>query len=121
MPALRDPPASAAAAVLRWAVTFHVVVACFVLFRAPDLATAGAMAARLLDWATPAETSTASLVLLAGLGIGIHFLPGDTRQRIERLLAGLHPLALGALAGCAALLVLAAAPEGVAPFIYFQF
>jgi D-alanyl-lipoteichoic acid acyltransferase DltB (MBOAT superfamily) len=121
VPGLRNPPSSAAAAILRWAITFHVVVACFVLFRAPDLATAGAMAARLLDWATPAETSTIRLVLLAGLGIGLHFLPGDARLRIERLLAGLHPLALGALAGCAAVLVLAAAPEGVAPFIYFQF
>ncbi|MFM8989161.1 MAG: tautomerase family protein, partial [Alphaproteobacteria bacterium] len=48
------------------------------------------------DWATPAETSTARLVQLAGLGIALHFLPGDMRMRLERALAGLHPVALGA-------------------------
>jgi len=117
----RQAPRSVAASVLRWAVTFHVVVVAFVLFRAPDMATVAAMAEALAADALPAEATTPRLALLLALGLGLHFLPGDLRERTERRLAGLHPLALGVLAGAVLLLVLLAGPEGVAPFIYFQF
>jgi D-alanyl-lipoteichoic acid acyltransferase DltB (MBOAT superfamily) len=117
----REAPRSLAATVLRWAVTFHVVVIAFVLFRAPDMATVAAMAQALVaDVALP-EVTTPRLLALAALGLGLHFLPGDLRQRLERRVGRLHPLALGALAGTVLLLILLAGPEGVAPFIYFQF
>lgn len=116
----RDAPRSAGAAALRWLVTFHVVVIAFVLFRAPDLATVGAMASALLS-GVAAEATTPRLLALLALGLGLHFLPGDLRERSEAVMARLHPLALGLLAGLALLAVLYAGPEGVAPFIYFQF
>jgi D-alanyl-lipoteichoic acid acyltransferase DltB (MBOAT superfamily) len=117
----RERPSSTAALALRWALTFHVVVVAFVLFRAPDLATVGAMATALAADAMPVELASWRLLLIVGLGLGLHFLPGDLRQRTERIVAGLHPAVLGALAGIVLLLVLSAGPEGVAPFIYFQF
>lgn len=118
---LRAAPATALGCVLRWAITFHIVVAAFVLFRAPDMATVGAMAAGLFDAELPSEAWTWRLLAIAGLGLGLHFMPGDLRQSTERLLAPLHPLVLGVVFGLLLLGVLLAAPEGVAPFIYFQF
>jgi len=117
----RERPSSSLAMLLRWAVTFHIVVIAFVLFRAPDLATVDAMASALATNAEPVELASSRLLLLVGLGLGLHFLPCDLRQRSERLVARLHPAALGALAGIVLLVVLGAGPEGVAPFIYFQF
>ena len=117
----RERPSSALQAALRWAITFHIVVIAFVLFRVPGLATVGAMATALAENAAPVELASPRLLLLVGLGLGLHFLPANLRQRTERLIAGLHPAAFGAVAGILLLLVLGAGPEGVAPFIYFQF
>jgi len=75
----------------------------------------------LLDAATPSEAWTPRLLAICALGLGLHFLPADLRQRSERLLAPLHPALLGLVFGLLLVAVLLAAPEGVAPFIYFQF
>ena len=118
---LRDAPATALGRVVRWAITFHIVVVAFVLFRAPDLATVGAMAEALMAEVAEEGAWTPRLVGFVLLGLGLHFLPADLRQRTETLLAPLHPLALGLVFGLLLLAVLLAAPDGVAPFIYFQF
>ncbi|MDB5412275.1 MAG: alginate O-acetyltransferase [Rubritepida sp.] len=115
------PPVGRGAVLLRWIVTFHIVVIGFVLFRAPDLATFSALMMGLVDWSLPSEAVTWRLVALALLGLSLHFWPADLRERIEAGLRGLHPLALGAAMGLALLAILLAGPEGVAPFIYFQF
>ena len=118
----RERPHSIGARMLRWLVTFHVVVIAFVLFRAPDMATVMAMVEALAaDTLQTEEVITARLLGLLVLGLGLHFLPGDLRERIERRIAGLHPLALGMLGGVALLAIMLAGPKGVAPFIYFQF
>jgi alginate O-acetyltransferase complex protein AlgI len=117
---LRDVSASAAGRVLRWAITFHIVVAAFVLFRAPDLATIGALGQGLLAGA--ADTAwTPRLLAIIALGLGLHFLPPDLRQRLEAALRPLPAPLLGLVFGLAMLAIILAAPEGVAPFIYFQF
>ncbi len=118
---LRAVPSGWGGRILRWAITFHIVVAAFVLFRAPDLATVGTMAAGLVDLEMPSEAWTWRLLAFVALGLGLHFLPADLRQRSEALLAPLHPALLGLVFGAALLGILLAAPEGVAPFIYFQF
>ena len=117
---LRDVPASASGRFLRWAITFHIVVAAFVLFRAPDLATIGALGQGLL--AGTADTAwTPRLLAIIALGFGLHFLPPDLRQRLEAALRPLPAPLLGLVFGLAMLAIILAAPEGVAPFIYFQF
>jgi D-alanyl-lipoteichoic acid acyltransferase DltB (MBOAT superfamily) len=118
---LRARPAGLAGRLVRWAVTFHLVVAGFVLFRARDLETVGAMAAGLLGAAMPEPAWTPRLLAFCMLGLALHFLPAELRQRGERLLAPLHPALLGLVFGLLLLAVLLAAPDGVAPFIYFQF
>lgn len=106
---------------LRWAVTFHIVVFAFVLFRAHDLAGFWAMMAGLFAFDTPNESVTWRLLALTLLGLSFHIWPADLRERIEARLRRLPPPLLGVLAGAALLLILQAGPEGVAPFIYFQF
>ncbi len=114
-------PVTMAGRVLRWFITFHIVVIAFVLFRAHDLAGFGAMMAGLLQFDMPNESVTWRLLALTLLGLSFHFWPPDLRERMETALRRLPPLALGALGGVALLLILLAGPEGVAPFIYFQF
>lgn len=116
-----ESPRRRLVSLLRWVVTFHVVVALFVLFRAADLATVQALAGGILDAPFAADQATLRLALLCALGLALHFLPPDFRERIEAWLRPWPPLALGLLGGLILLLILLAGPEGVAPFIYFQF
>ncbi|MES2710530.1 MAG: MBOAT family protein [Pseudomonadota bacterium] len=106
---------------LGWFLTFHVVVALFALFRAPDLGSLAAMASGLLNWSIGPEQATPWLALLCALGLGLHFLPPDLRQRVEAALRRWPAPALGLAAGIVLVLILRTGPEGVAPFIYFQF
>jgi alginate O-acetyltransferase complex protein AlgI len=117
----KETPAGRGARLLRWAITFHIVVFAFVLFRAHDLAGFGAMMAGLFDFATPSESVTWRLLALALLGLSFHFWPADLRERIEARARRLPAWALGVAGGITLLLILFAGPEGVAPFIYFQF
>jgi D-alanyl-lipoteichoic acid acyltransferase DltB (MBOAT superfamily) len=106
---------------LRWAITFHGVVVLFVLFRAPDLATFGAMVTGLFGDTAATGQATLRLALLCVGGLALHFLPPDIRERLEARIGAWPALLLGLAAGAALLLILLAGPEGVAPFIYFQF
>jgi D-alanyl-lipoteichoic acid acyltransferase DltB (MBOAT superfamily) len=113
-------PRSRGGAVLRWAITFHVVMLAFVLFRAPDLGTVASLAAGLGD-GLPSEAVTWRLVALMALGVAIHFLPPDLRERVEGWLRPFPAPVLGVAMGALLVAILLAGPEGVAPFIYFQF
>ncbi|MGQ0847798.1 MAG: MBOAT family O-acyltransferase [Actinomycetota bacterium] len=101
-------------------VTFHVVCLGWVLFRADSLATAGTVLGRLGEWG-PAPALTPVVVALTAIGIAVQYLP--TRWRIEAkgVFARLHPVAMVAALGRLLLVLDALGPEGVAPFIYFQF
>ncbi|MBU8540581.1 MBOAT family O-acyltransferase [Falsiroseomonas tokyonensis] len=116
----RAVPTTAAGRVLRWAITFHIVVAAFVLFRAPDLATVAALGEGLVA-AAPDAAWTPRLLAIMALGLGLHFVPPDLRQRLESALRPLPVPLLGLVFGLVMLAIILAAPEGVAPFIYFQF
>ena len=51
----------------------------------------------------------------------MHFLPEDALERVETRVGRLPLLLQGALAGAAIVAIDALGPDGVAPFIYFQF
>ena len=106
---------------LRGLVVFHLVCAGWILFRAADLGVAGGMFSALLRFDVAPEAATLRITLLCAFALGLHLLPGDWTQRLERALAPLPAPALGIAFGLFLLAVLAAGPEGVAPFIYFQF
>ena len=102
-------------------VTFHVVVLGWVFFRAPDTGAAfgylGALAAG--DWRNTLVTPL-SLALVAG-GLAIHALPVRVLPGLAMRLRGWPAPAAGLALGALILIVDAMRPEGVAPFIYYQF
>jgi len=99
-------------------VTFHLVLAGWVLFRASTLADAGTVfqtAAGLLDPARVSAPFTAKELLPAAVGVAV--LLGSEIRAVPKLPAAVRWAAY--VAG--ALLVLNARPAADLPFIYFQF
>jgi D-alanyl-lipoteichoic acid acyltransferase DltB (MBOAT superfamily) len=102
-------------------VVFHVVCLGWILFRARDLDATADVLAGLASGAWAPELTTPWIAALIALGLALHFLPGDWVQRLERAVARLPTWAFGALVGAVLAALNAIGPEGVAPFIYFQF
>jgi len=107
---------------LRWVLVFHGVVFAWVLFRAPDLGTAGAVLGRLGDFTTPATLFAPAVVLAVVLAIGLQLLPERPVVALRHRLEALNPPALAAGLIVTIIVVGATVPGGaVPPFIYFQF
>lgn len=106
---------------LGWFVTFHVVCAAWVLFRAPDMQT-------VFDWFTTLAAATGGLegltvlaTLLIATTLISQFLPAQWGERWGSALANRSVVwALTAFI-VAVLTTVLVAPPGTAPFIYFQF
>jgi len=101
--------------------TFHIVVLSWIFFRAQGEGEAFAYLGQLFagDWRNTLVTPL-SLALVA-LGLAIHAAPVGilqaTAARVRHHAAPVIGLSLGVLI----LIVDALRPEGVAPFIYYQF
>ena len=102
-------------------VTFHVVCLGWILFRADSFQTALTYLEGLTDWSSPPMVATPFLVGMIGFGLLMHFLPPRALERLGSLVKFAPSPALGVAVGLMMLVVEAIRPEGVAPFIYFQF
>ncbi|ODA67483.1 Peptidoglycan O-acetyltransferase [Methyloligella halotolerans] len=102
-------------------VTFNVVCLAWIFFRAESLDYALLYLQGLVDWSGPVEMATPFLVALVAVSLAAHFLPEDLLPGAIAWLEDRSALTLGAVLGFGILLIWAIAPEGVAPFIYFQF
>lgn len=100
---------------------FHFVVLAFVFFRAENLDYALLYLEQLLVSDLPTMLTTPFVLLLVGLGLAFHFIPRDTVERTGAALSRLPAVVQGAIAAAVLLAISAMGPEGVAPFIYFQF
>ena len=118
------PPAHWAVALLGRIWIFHVVCFSWILFRGGNLETVGAILKGIADWRTAVPEvklwGGLSMAMLA-LGFATQFFDGGRLWRLHRRLSGWPAWALGAAAAVALTAILALGPEGVAPFIYFQF
>ena len=101
-------------------ITFHVVCLGWILFRAETFDLAVAMLEGLSRWG-PAVVTTPFLLGLIVVGLGMHWLPSRAAEGLTARLKDAPSITMGLLIGAAFLLVEAVRPEGVAPFIYFQF
>jgi len=112
------PPLPAALGIL---LTFHFVSATWIFFRCKSFEDALAYFAGIAagDWSSTVLTPL-GLVLIA-MGMALHFLPTDGTRRLAVRARALPAGAAGALTGFAILAIDAMRPEGVAPFIYYQF
>jgi D-alanyl-lipoteichoic acid acyltransferase DltB (MBOAT superfamily) len=117
-------PASWPVALLGRIWIFHVVCFSWILFRGGNVDTVGAILKGIALWrnAVPAVTLWSGLsVLMLVVGFSVQFLDGNRMWRIWRNVSIWPAWALGLAAALVITIILALGPEGVAPFIYFQF
>ena len=103
------------------ALTFHIVCLSWIFFRAEDFATAFAYLHQLSALSTEVIVATPYQTALVIASLAGQFLPAHS---VERLSTRLERLPVALLAAGFAISLLAielVAPEGMAPFIYFQF
>jgi hypothetical protein len=110
-----------AAPVLQWLVTFHVVCLAWIFFRAETFGTAWEMIARSFTSWGGTEAITPLLLLVIGGSIAAQFLPGQLSGRLQGSFSRLAPAAQAATLAVGLVMIDVLGPEGVAPFIYFQF
>jgi alginate O-acetyltransferase complex protein AlgI len=101
-------------------VTFHIVCLGWILFRAETFPMAMEVLAGL-GRLEPATLVTPFLTVLIVGGLAMHWLPPRAAEGIATWMKPAPSLTMGLLVGAAILLVEAVRPDGVAPFIYFQF
>jgi alginate O-acetyltransferase complex protein AlgI len=107
--------------VLQWLLTFNVVCLAWVFFRATSIDNAFAMLGRLFSGAGSPGGVTVLLIVTVVASIASQFVPPRIPARFEVRFATLAPV-LQILALAAGLVLIdSLGPEGVAPFIYFQF
>lgn len=105
---------------VRRILTFHLVCLGWIFFRAESFGDAFTVLSQLFQPADAALVTPAVLVLIA-IGIGFQYVPKALGARAEVAVAGVRPVAAGLALGVGLLFVDALGPEGIAPFIYFQF
>lgn len=101
-------------------VTFHIVCLGWILFRAESFD----LALQMLEGFTrmaPVMVLTPFLLSLIAGGIAMHWLPPRAVEGMAVRLKDAPAITMGVLIGIMILLVEAVRPDGVAPFIYFQF
>lgn len=101
-------------------ITFHVVCLGWILFRAETFGLAMGMLQGLGRWSPVAVVTPLLSALIIG-GLAMHWLPPRAIEGVALRLKAAPSITLGVLIGLAILLVEAVRPDGVAPFIYFQF
>lgn len=106
--------------VLGWLVTFHIVCLGWVFFRAESFDAAMSMLSRLGSW-EEAPLVTAGVVATIGAMLALQFLPAAAPMAVTRWLGERRWATQGAILGVGLVLIDVLGPEGVAPFIYFQF
>ena len=103
-------------------VTFQVVCFAWIFFRSDSFADAWDVIVRLFTaWGEPSPLVTVGVLAAIAVGIGSQYLPTRFPLSVMTRFSRLPVPAQAALLGGALLVTHAMGPEGVAPFIYFQF
>ena len=111
----------AAVGALRWFVTFHVVCLAWVFFRAESFSSALDLLGRLGSFGGGSGLVTPLLLLTIVASIASQFVPDDWVRRLEDGFVQAGWALQGAALGIGLVVIDVLGPEGVAPFIYFQF
>jgi D-alanyl-lipoteichoic acid acyltransferase DltB (MBOAT superfamily) len=103
-------------------VTFHLVCLGWIFFRAQSFGDAWDILVGLFTrWGDPSPLVTTGVLLAIAVGIGSQYLPRRVPRLVMARFSRLPVPAQAAVLACSLVLVSALGPEGVAPFIYFQF
>jgi alginate O-acetyltransferase complex protein AlgI len=105
----------------QWLLTFHLVCFAWVFFRAESFTQATEVLGRIAFAGGTGPLLTVLVAATIAASLAVQFLPRQLAEQGERALVA-TPLAVYAVGmGAAFVLIDALGPEGVAPFIYFQF
>lgn len=103
-------------------ITFNLVCLGWVFFRADSIGTAFGLLDRLVTgWRAPTVLVTPLVIGAIALMLSLQFLRHDAADRIMGRVASLRPVAMGAVFAFVLFVISTLGPQGVAPFIYFQF
>jgi D-alanyl-lipoteichoic acid acyltransferase DltB (MBOAT superfamily) len=103
-------------------VTFQVVCFAWIFFRADSFADAWDVIVRLFTaWGEPSPLVTSGVLAAIAVGIGSQYLPRRLPLALMARFSRLPVPAQAAFLSLALLVTHSLGPEGVAPFIYFQF
>ncbi|HZN22138.1 MAG TPA: MBOAT family protein [Gaiellaceae bacterium] len=103
-------------------VTFQVVCFAWIFFRADSFADARDVITQLFTaWGEPSPLVTGGVLVAIAVGIGSQYLPRRLPLVLMARFSRLPVPAQAAVLSLALLATHAMGPEGVAPFIYFQF
>ncbi|MCW5688569.1 MAG: MBOAT family protein [Pseudolabrys sp.] len=104
-----------------WFITFHLFTLAAIFFRSPDVGIATDYFRAMFAFRGGAELLTPFVAALTVGSIAMHFTSGDGLERLAQRIKDWPATALGLLFGFGLLFIAMIGPEGVAPFIYFQF
>src|SRR5262249_19308462 len=102
-------------------VVFHIVCLGWILFRADSFAAVTIYLAALVQDQNTEVQTTPFVIGLIVLGLSLHAMPRDVPGRLARLIGDRSGWMWGVTAGLCIAMIDALGPEGMAPFIYFQF
>ena len=115
-------PASPLARFVSVLVVFHFVCLAWIFFRAEDFTMASLYIAGFgAGWESGLTQAGPVMVALIALGLAGQFLPERLFEGTAEALGRMPVWGLGVTAGIVVAAINALGPEGVAPFIYFQF
>jgi len=121
----RGPSTRPSTAWTRWGarlVTFHFVCLAWIFFRADSFDAAWDMITGLFTgWGETSPLVTAGVLLAIAVGIGSQYLPARIPRLVMARFSRLPVLGQATVLALCLMLTSALGPEGVAPFIYFQF
>jgi len=108
-------------AVWRRVLVWHLVCLSWLFFRGQSFAEAMEMLRALTRWGQPIQRLGPAVLVMVAVGYLTQLLDGARMERAWNWVGRRHPVAQGLLAAVILTLILGLGPEGVAPFIYFQF
>jgi alginate O-acetyltransferase complex protein AlgI len=107
--------------VLAWLATFNLVCLGWIFFRAPTFGDAFDVLRGLFDVGNLTPAPSLGLVALVVGALAVQFTPRTWRIDAERAFSRAVPVLQGVALALSFVLIDTLGPEGVAPFIYFQF
>jgi D-alanyl-lipoteichoic acid acyltransferase DltB (MBOAT superfamily) len=102
--------------------TFQYVCLGWVFFRSDSIDTALTMLGRLVTgWGTPTEHVTVLVMAVVALMLAAQYAPPRPAELVRVRFSRLGPVLQGAASAIVLFAITMLGPQGVAPFIYFQF
>jgi alginate O-acetyltransferase complex protein AlgI len=103
-------------------VTFHFVCFAWIFFRSDSFGAAWDMVEGLFtNWGEPSPLVTTGVLLAIVVGIGSQYLPARIPRLVMARFSRLPVFGQATVLALALMVTSVLGPEGVAPFIYFQF